>query len=80
MERQQLNIFTPLTQWWNMQFDGINAVKQILPKLLPRYHGMNISIGRTNQSHINLQRLRSPQTNNLLLLYRRQQLRLHSER
>ena len=78
MFSQQQDIFSPFPQRRYAEFDGIDAVEQVLPETALGHPLMQVGIGGTDQPHVDGSRLYRPQTYNLLDGC--QQFGLHRER
>lgn len=76
---QQEYILSAFTQRRNMQFDGIDAVKQILPELSFLYQFSQICIGGTDQPDIDIYGTDCAQTGDAPLLDSCQKLGLHGQ-
>src|SRR5882757_6408546 len=59
---------------------NVEPVEEIVPKRLPGDHLAEIAVGRRNPAHVDLDRPRTPEPLEFLLLQHAKEFRLHLER
>src|SRR5258707_12603027 len=80
MVRQQINIFLALAQGRQMNFDGVEAKKQVLAETPSRGLRGDIHVGRGNHAHIDAARAVRAHALEFASLENRQQLDLQFQR
>ena len=76
MLHQQRNVVAPLAQRRQLHRDDVQAVEQILAERAVRDHLREVAVGRGDDAHVDLDRVRVADALELALLQHAQQLRL----
>src|SRR5208283_1322093 len=53
---QQGNVVTPLAKRWDLDGEDVQPVEQVLPELAIPYHGLQVTVGGSNEAHIDVNR------------------------
>src|SRR5579862_4661477 len=79
MARQENNVFAPLAQRWNGQWENVEAIIEVAPEFAIFDHLLQIAMGRGDNANIHLLRTRAAQSLKFAFLQDPEQFRLKLE-